>query len=243
MVRVRLISLGLVLGVAFLLIVSLVLDTAIQAAGKWLWGASPLVIVGDIVQFVAGLVILSAAFGALMKFLPDGHVAWRDALIGGVVAAVLFSVGKKLFALYLTHAGTANAFGAAGSLAVLLMWLYFAAAVLLLGAEFSAARARDDKERTQENAAPSPTPQPGELRLTAASPVSGVAPRTRAPSLDLRRHLFSAEAHIARSAARTLSLTNRVVRQSPWRAALVAATAGLAVALTTGARHGQHRDR
>ncbi len=67
---------------------------------------------------------------------------WRDALVGGLVAAILFSVGKKLFAFYLTHAGTANSFGAAGSLAVLLMWLYFSAAVLLLGAEFSAARAR-----------------------------------------------------------------------------------------------------
>lgn len=142
LVRVRLISFGLVLGVAFLLIVSLVLDTAIQAVGKWLWGNSPFVIVGDIVQLLVGLVILSLAFGALLKFLPDGRVQWRDALVGGFVAAILFSVGKKLFAFYLTHAGTANSFGAAGSLAVLLMWLYFSAAVLLLGAEFSAARAR-----------------------------------------------------------------------------------------------------
>jgi membrane protein len=142
LVRVRLISFGLVLGVAFLLIVSLVLDTAIQAVGTWLWGNSPFVIIGDIVQLVVGLVILSLAFGALLKFLPDGRVEWRDALVGGFVAAILFSVGKKLFAFYLTHAGTANSFGAAGSLAVLLMWLYFSAAVLLLGAEFSAARAR-----------------------------------------------------------------------------------------------------
>ncbi|MDR5801463.1 YihY/virulence factor BrkB family protein [Caballeronia sp. LZ001] len=142
MVRVRLISFGLVLGVAFLLIVSLVLDTAIQAVGMWLWGDSPFVIIGDIVQLVAGLAILTVAFGALLKFLPDAPVQWRDALVGGLVAALLFSAGKKLFALYLTHAGTASAFGAAGSLAVLLMWLYFSAAVLLLGAEFSAARAR-----------------------------------------------------------------------------------------------------
>jgi len=142
LVRVRLISFGLVLGVAFLLIVSLVLDTAIQAVGKWLWGDSSLVIIGDVAQLVVGLVILSLAFGALLKFLPDARVQWRDALVGGVVAAILFSVGKKLFAFYLTHAGTANSFGAAGSLAVLLMWLFFSAAVLLLGAEFSAARAR-----------------------------------------------------------------------------------------------------
>jgi membrane protein len=69
-------------------------------------------------------------------------VRWLDALVGGFVAAVLFSAGKKLFALYLAHAGMATSFGAAGSLAVLLMWLYFSAVVLLLGAEFSAARGR-----------------------------------------------------------------------------------------------------
>jgi membrane protein len=142
LVRVRLISFGLVLGVAFLLIVSLVLDAAIIFVGQWLWGESTYLIIGNIAQFAVGLLVLAIAFGALMRFLPDAAVQWRDAMVGGIVAAVLFSVGKKLFALYLAHAGMATAFGAAGSLAVLLMWLYFSAAVLLLGAEFSAARAR-----------------------------------------------------------------------------------------------------
>jgi membrane protein len=167
LVKVRLISFGLVMGVAFLLVVSLVLDTAVQAAGKWAFGSSPLVIVSDIAQFVIGLAILSCAFAALLKFLPDGHVEWKDALVGGFTAAVLFSIGKKLFALYLTHAGTANAFGAAGSLAVLLMWLYFAAAVLLLGAEVAASRVetRGDPQHQSRDAArdgafPAPKPTP-----------------------------------------------------------------------------------
>ncbi|WP_322061353.1 YihY/virulence factor BrkB family protein [Paraburkholderia sp. J63] len=142
LVRVRLISFGLVLGVAFLLIVSLVLDAAITFVGQWIWGESTYLIIGNIVQLAVGLLVLAVAFAALLRFLPDAVVHWRDALVGGVVAAVLFSVGKKLFALYLAHAGMATTFGAAGSLAVLLMWLYFSAAVLLLGAEFSAARAR-----------------------------------------------------------------------------------------------------
>ena|GEM_PF-148490 len=142
LVRVRLISFGLVLGVAFLLIVSLVLDAAITFVGQWLWGESTYLIIGNIVQLAVGLLVLTVAFAALLRFLPDAVVRWRDALVGGIVSAVLFSVGKKLFALYLAHAGMATAFGAAGSLAVLLMWLYFSAAVLLLGAEFSAARAR-----------------------------------------------------------------------------------------------------
>ncbi|MFL9956679.1 YihY/virulence factor BrkB family protein [Paraburkholderia nemoris] len=142
MVRVRLISFGLVLGVAFLLIVSLVLDTVITFVGKWLWGNSPYVVIGNLLQLGVGLLVLAFAFAGLLKFLPDAKVQWRDAFVGGVVAAVLFSAGKKLFALYIAHAGMASSFGAAGSLAVLLMWLYFSAAVLLLGAEFSAARGR-----------------------------------------------------------------------------------------------------
>ena len=142
LVRVRLISFGLVLGVAFLLIVSLVLDTALTFVGQWLLGDSPYVVVGNLLQLAVGLIVLTIAFGGLLKFLPDAQVRWRDAVVGGVVAAVLFTVGKKLFALYLAHAGLASAFGAAGSLAVLLMWLYFSAAVLLLGAEFAAARGR-----------------------------------------------------------------------------------------------------
>ncbi|QTD93785.1 YihY/virulence factor BrkB family protein [Burkholderia anthina] len=140
LVRVRLVSFGLVLGVAFLLIVSLVLDTAITFVGTWLLGNSPYVVVTNLLQFFVGIAVLAGAFAALMKFLPDARVAWRDAAVGGIVSAILFSGGKKLFALYLAHAGTASAFGAAGSFAVLLMWLYFSAAVLLLGAEFAAAR-------------------------------------------------------------------------------------------------------
>lgn len=142
LVKVRLISFGLVLGVAFLAIVSLVLDTIVTYIGDWLWGGSPYVVAGDILQLVLGLVVLAFSFAALLKFLPDARVAWHDALTGGIVAALLFTAGKKLFALYLAHAGLATAFGAAGSLAVLLMWLYFSAAVLLLGAEYAAARGR-----------------------------------------------------------------------------------------------------
>jgi membrane protein len=142
LVKVRLISFGLVLGVAFLAIVSLVLDTVVSYIGEWLLGGTPFVMIGDILQLVLGIVVLAFAFAALLKFLPDAHVAWHDALTGGVFAALLFTAGKKLFALYLAHAGLSNAFGAAGSLAVLLMWLYFSAAVLLLGAEYAAARGR-----------------------------------------------------------------------------------------------------
>ncbi|GLU33495.1 YihY/virulence factor BrkB family protein [Trinickia caryophylli] len=153
LVKVRLISFGLVLGVAFLSIVSLVLDTVITFVGEWLWGGTPYAVAGDLLQLSFGLAVLALSFAALLKFLPDAHVPWRDAVTGGIVAALLFSGGKKVFALYLAHAGMANAFGAAGSLAALLMWLYFSAAVLLLGAEFAAARGRQRRLRQTEAAA------------------------------------------------------------------------------------------
>ncbi|QQC65967.1 YihY/virulence factor BrkB family protein [Paraburkholderia ginsengisoli] len=138
-VRARLISFGLVLGVGFLLVVSLVLDTAITYVGQRIFGESPLVIAAQIAQTVLGIIVLSAAFTAMLRWLPDVHVPFRHALAGGIVSAVFFTVGRRLFGLYLAHAGTANSFGAAGSLAVLMMWLYFSAAVFLLGAEIAAA--------------------------------------------------------------------------------------------------------
>jgi membrane protein len=142
LVKVRLVSFGLVLGVAFLAIVSLVLDTVITFIGERLWGSWTYFVVSALMQLGLDFLVLALSFAALLKFLPDARVLWRDAITGGGVAAVLFIAGKKLFAIYLAHASFANAFGAAGSLAALLMWLYFSTAVLLFGAQFAAARGR-----------------------------------------------------------------------------------------------------
>jgi membrane protein len=195
LVRVRLISFGLVLGVAFLLIVSLVLDTVITFVGKWLWGDSPYVVIGNLLQLGVGLLVLAFAFAGLLKFLPDARVRWRDAFVGGIVAAVLFSAGKKLFALYIAHAGMASSFGAAGSLAVLLMWLYFSAAVLLLGAEFSAARGRVHDPRggwgMQDD-----TPPGSRAKLASVLAASTVAAEA-APQVALKR-TASSDAALAR---------------------------------------------
>jgi membrane protein len=164
LVRARVISLGMVLGVGFLLVVSLVLDAAITFAGHAVFGNSPLLIIASIVQTLLGLLILSCAFALLIKWLPDTHVPLWHASVGGVAAAILFTIGRHLFGLYLAHAGTANSFGAAGSLAVLMMWLYFSAAVFLLGAEVAAAMRGKQSERVgrqstaADNAAARPLP-------------------------------------------------------------------------------------
>ncbi|CAB3729964.1 YihY/virulence factor BrkB family protein [Paraburkholderia rhynchosiae] len=138
LVRTRLVSVGMVLGLGFLLVVSLVLDTAITYAGHAIFGDSPWVIVTATLQTILGLIVLGAAFTALLRWMSDARVSLMHAAVGGMTAAILFSVGRHLFGLYLTHAGTASSFGAAGSLAVLMMWLYFSAAVFLFGAETTA---------------------------------------------------------------------------------------------------------
>jgi len=137
LLRARLVSFGFVMGFGFLLVVSLVLDTAIQTVGHVVLGSITLAVIAAVATLF-GLLVMTAGFGALIKWLPDVHVGFKNALVGGAVAAVLFSVGRHLFGLYLAHAGTAGAFGAAGSLAVLMMWLYFSAAVFLIGAEVTA---------------------------------------------------------------------------------------------------------
>jgi membrane protein len=230
LVRVRLISFSLVLGVAFLLIVSLVLDAGITFVGNWLWGDSPYVVIGNLLQLGVGLLVLSLAFAGLLKFLPDAPVRWRDSLVGGFVAAVLFSAGKKLFALYLAHAGTANSFGAAGSLAVLLMWLYFSALVLLLGAEFAAARGRMHDPRGAW-AFLHGTP-PGSRAMIAsvlAAPTAGVDPARRATSTRVQA------LNPSQAAAATVSAPQTPVATTAGIVGGRAGTGAASAALTTAA--------
>jgi membrane protein len=138
LLRARLLSFAFVTGFGFLLVVSLVIDSAIQTAGHALFGSITVIVVAAAIQTIFGLVVMTAGFGALIKWLPDVHVGLRNALVGGVVAAVVSSVGRHLFGLYLARATTAGFLGAAGSLAVLMMWLYFSAAAFLIGAEVTA---------------------------------------------------------------------------------------------------------
>jgi membrane protein len=135
-VRGRLVSFGMVLGVGFLLLVSLVLTTALEAAGRYTTGR----VFGSAVALQAANLLVSFAaevflFGMIFKVLPDADLTWRDVAIGAGVTAVLFNVGKYLIGLYLGYSGVASAFGAAGSLMALLVWICFSTLVLVFGAE------------------------------------------------------------------------------------------------------------
>ena len=139
LVRLRLLSFGLVVGVGFLVVILQVLDTVVTILGQWVWGETSVsYALANGAQHLVSVAVLIGAFSALLKFLPDAHMDWRDSTIGAVAATLMFGAGKNLFSMYLAHAGTANMFGAAGSLAVILMWLYYSSAVFLLGAEVAA---------------------------------------------------------------------------------------------------------
>jgi membrane protein len=136
----RVFSFGMILSIAFLLLVSLVLSAALTAFGGALGSMLPDGVSATLLQVVnqvLSLVVIAGLFAALFKVLPDARVAWRDVLVGGAATAVLFVLGKFLIGLYLGRSNPGEAFGAAGSLAVLLVWIYYSSMILLFGAEFT----------------------------------------------------------------------------------------------------------
>jgi membrane protein len=133
----RLVSFAMVLTVGFLLLTSLVLSTALTAAITFAeeWLAVPTWILRS-ADFVVGMVVITLLFALLFKVLPDVKVRWREVWRGAFVTALLFSFGRFLIALYLGHSTVASTYGAAGSLAALLIWIYYSCAILFYGAEF-----------------------------------------------------------------------------------------------------------
>ncbi|MDM0116832.1 YihY/virulence factor BrkB family protein [Variovorax sp. J22R133] len=136
--RARVFSFGLILGLAFLLMVSLAISTGLAAFGSFLGGLLP---GGEIflqcLNLAVSVGVTTVLFAMIFKYMPTTPVAWRDVWTGATVTAVLFELGKALIGLYLGKSGMANAFAGAGSLVLLLAWVYYAAQIFLLGAEFT----------------------------------------------------------------------------------------------------------
>ncbi|HUR94204.1 MAG TPA: YihY/virulence factor BrkB family protein [Gemmatimonadales bacterium] len=136
----RVFSFGMILSVAFLLLVSLMLSAALTAFGGALGGMLPDGVSSTLLQVlnqVISFVVITALFAAIFKVLPDATVAWRDVWVGAAATGLLFVVGKFLIGLYLGRSNPGEAFGAAGSLAVMLVWIYYSSMILLFGAEFT----------------------------------------------------------------------------------------------------------
>lgn len=138
LLRTRLLSFGMILGVAFLLVVSLVVGAAISALGKW-WGGwfQGWEVVAQALDVAVGFALTTAVFALIYKLMPRVKVGWGDVWVGAAVTALLFTAGRFLIGLYIGRTGVASGFGAAGSVAVVFVWVYYSAQVFLVGAEFT----------------------------------------------------------------------------------------------------------
>jgi len=136
--RVRMLSFSMVLGIGFLLLVSLILSAVLAAVGEYLGlflpgGAA----VGHALNATVSLVVVTALFAMIYKLLPDTPVAWSDVWVGSLLTSFLFTVGKFAIGFYLGKASVASSYGAAGSVVILLLWVYYSSLILYLGAEFT----------------------------------------------------------------------------------------------------------
>lgn len=136
----RVVSFGMILGIAFLTMVSLLLSAGLAAFGdvlkQWLPAgfSAPLL---EAVNVILSLAIFGVLFATMHRFLPDAEISWRDAAVGGAMTAILFTIGKLLIGLYIGNSNVTTVYGAAGSLAVILVWTYYSSMILLLGAELT----------------------------------------------------------------------------------------------------------
>jgi membrane protein len=134
----RLLSFSMILVIGFLLLVSLVLSAALANFGEFLGSILPLSdFILQILNFIISFGVITALFALIYKILPDVEMEWKDVLLGAAITSLLFTIGKFLIGLYLGRSNVATTFGAAGSLVLLLLWIYYSAQIIFLGAEFT----------------------------------------------------------------------------------------------------------
>jgi membrane protein len=154
-IKDRFLSLTMVLGIAFLLLVSLVLSAAVSAIGGWLPGGEAL---GHVIELALSFGITTLLFAMIFKVLPDVKLTWSDVWIGAFATAALFTIGKFAIGVYLGKGSIGSSYGAAGSVIVMIAWIYYSAQILFLGAEFTQVYANryGSRVRPSENAEPIP---------------------------------------------------------------------------------------
>jgi membrane protein len=157
LLRTRLLTFGMVVAIGFLLLVSLALSAAVSAVDRW--GGTLFPTWHSVLQVVnvgVGFALTTLLFAMAYRILPRVRIAWRDVAVGAVVTAALFEGGKYLIGLYLGRAGVSSGFGAAGSIIILLVWVYYSAQIFLLGAEFTWVYAHSHGSRAGQEPAPAP---------------------------------------------------------------------------------------
>ena len=136
--RQRIFSLAIVFALAFLLLVSLVISAALAGAAALFHGPEQ-ALLSRVLELVVSLLVLTFVFALFYKYVPDAAIGWRDVWLGGLLTAVLFTLGKTAIGVYLGQASVGSAYGAAGSMVVLLVWVYYSALIMFFGAEFTQA--------------------------------------------------------------------------------------------------------
>lgn len=177
----RVTSLTMVLGIGFLLLVSLVISTALSALGNYMSGLLPGAdLLWQVINFIVSFGVITLLFAMIYKFLPDVEIAWRDVWIGAAVTALLFTIGKFLLSWYIGSSSIGSVYGAAGSLAILLVWIYYSGLILFFGAEFTQVYAREYGSRI--------VPDEDAVPLTEAARARQGIPRKEHVETAARRH-------------------------------------------------------
>ncbi len=177
LVRDRLLSFGMVLGIGFLLLVSLVISAALQATEAYFGQLLPAPgVVLEIINLAVSFLIITVLFAMMYKFLPDVEIRWTDVWIGAAFTSLLFVVGKFLIGFYLARGSVASTYGAAGSLVILLLWIYYSAQILLFGAEFTRVYAIVYGSKLVPAPGATPAANPSEARPEGAPPRRGQPP-------------------------------------------------------------------
>lgn len=199
MIRERFLSFAMVLAIGFMLLASLVITAALTAFGDAMLNLFPgFEVLMQIINFLVSFIVVTLLFAVMFKFLPDIKIAWKDTLLGAAVTSLLFAIGRTAIGIYLGNSDPGSAFGAAGSLIVILVWLYYTGQIMYLGAEFTQIYAQEYGQGIQpkENAmwvtsedrarAGKPSQKPSlEAAGKAPIPAPSTQPRTAVPSSQL----------------------------------------------------------
>src|SRR3954451_17230488 len=169
-IRTRLSSFGMILAIAFLLMVSLVISATVSALGNWS---------GHVFDLGLSFVLMTVLFALIYKILPRVRIAWSDVWVGAAVTSALFAAGKWAIGLYIGRSSVGSAFGAAGSLVVVMVWVYYSAQIFLFGAEFTWVYAHEFGSR---HGKPRPQPESAATAQSANEGAAGAASRI-APAL------------------------------------------------------------
>ena len=232
-IRSRFLSFAMVLGVGFLLLVSMVISALLSAFTGALGSALPMPgLVAHALNFIVSFLVITLLFAMIFKVLPDARVRWRDVWMGAIFTALLFSVGKYFLGFYLGRASTTSSYGAAGSLVIVLLWVYYSSLILFFGAEFTQVHAKAMGSRIVPTPEAVPVTEEARaeqglatkeqlheaIKADAMAEVlpaaSGLAARSKVPTPKLPKEAF--QEVVAETKWKSIPKTNEIVRRRPW---------------------------